>query len=291
MKEKLVSIVLVCYNHEKYIRETICSVLAQTYRNCEIIIMDDCSTDNSIDIINNFISILENYFPVVKFIIHEKNIGLPKTLNEALNLAEGEYIKFFATDDIMLPRLIEKSVAYLEQHNDCAMVYANHITNSNIIKLNSKVKHRSGLIYNDLLFRKFSISTPTSVIRKSVFDNVGFFDENLFIEDFDMWLRIAKNHKIGFINDYLVLYRVGNTNSLSNNYSKMETSQIKIIDKQDISDSDKKKAKRKFFILYCHIYFKKKDFSKFRYFYKKLFFHKELFNIKLFVKFMLSIGK
>jgi len=210
-------------------------------------------------------------------------------LNEALNLAEGEYIKFFATDDIMLPRLIEKSVKYLEQNIDYAMVTAKHITYSDTIKVNPKMKQRAGSIYYDLLFRNFSISAPSTVLRRSVFEDVGYFDENLFYEDWDMWLRISKNHKIGFIDDFLVLYRFDNANSLSSNFSKMEKGQSEIIDKQKIQKNENEKAKRKLYLDYCSRYFKKREFKKYRYYYTKLLFHKEMWNFKLIIKYLISI--
>ena len=115
----LVSIVALCYNQERFLEETLDSIKAQTYPNIQLIIMDDCSQDGSVAKIEEWIK--KNKVDC-KFIAHEKNQGLCRTLNEALEYCDGIYYQAFACDDIMFPDKIERQVREFEKSEEDVMV-------------------------------------------------------------------------------------------------------------------------------------------------------------------------
>jgi len=222
--EPLVTISTPCYNHKKYLADYFESIISQTYKNIELIIIDDASKDNSQKIIENYLPKLKERFLRVEYIPRKKNVGLVRNCNEGLDLARGKYIIGFASDDIMLPTRVEENVKFLEEHKDYGMVYSDaYIFNDDIdikkinfdnLKFFSKQqKIYSGNVMNQILVSNFIIA-PTACIRKNVFDKVGKYNENYCFEDYDMWLKIAEHYKIGYINKKLSLYRE-NDNSLS----------------------------------------------------------------------------
>ena len=222
--EPLVTISTPCYNHEKYLPDYFEGIISQTYKNIELIIIDDASKDNSKKIIENYLPKLKKRFARVVYIPRKKNIGLVKNCNEGLDLARGKYIIGFASDDIMLPTRVEENVKFLEEHKDYGMVYSDaYIFNDDIdikkinfdnLKFFSKQqKIYSGNVMNQILVSNFIIG-PTTCIRRSTLDKVGKYNEAYFFEDYDMWLKIAEHYKIGYINKKLSLYRENN-NSLS----------------------------------------------------------------------------
>ncbi len=212
MKQHLVTVVIPSYNHSKYIEKAIVSVFEQTYNNIELIVIDDGSTDES----NKIISELANNY---KFqYIHRENKGLIKTLNEALDLAHGKYFTMLGSDDYFDKYKIEKQVEFFEQNKDCALCYGNvtYINRDDKVLKKGKTKHfKSGYIFKDLLFKNF-IPLPSVMIKTAIVREVGGFDERFFLEDYPLWLKIAKNYKIGFIKDSLTFYRLHDTNVSSN---------------------------------------------------------------------------
>ena len=111
MEKPLVSVICLCYNHARFVREAVESVLNQSYKNIQVIIADDASTDNSIEEIH---SLKATYAPV-ELLLFSKNLGNCKAFNEALKLAKGEFVIDFATDDVMMSDRIEKQVAFFER--------------------------------------------------------------------------------------------------------------------------------------------------------------------------------
>jgi len=241
MKNKpLVTISTPCYNHEKYLPDYFESIIAQTYKNIELIIFDDASQDNSQKVIEGYLPKLKKRFARVVYIPSDKNVGLVKNCNEGIDLARGKYIIGFASDDIMLPTRVEENVKFLEEHKDYGMVYSDayvfrdwiDLKNINLDKLDYYLRQRKyyfGNIMNQLLVSNF-IPAPTVCIKKECFNKVGKYNEDYFYEDYDMWLKIAENYKIGYINKKLALYRI-RKNSLGmnkDNISKMLDSREKI---------------------------------------------------------------
>lgn len=215
----LVSIVAVCYNHSQYIIETLDSIKNQTYRNIELIIMDDCSTDNSVEVIQQWIN--ENNYSC-KFIAHDINKGLCKTLNDALGIISGKYYQVLACDDIILKNKIENQVSLFRKLNeDYAVIYSD----ANIMDKDSKKLHGlfiqrhkpkmlkvpSGYIYDELMQSNY-IPAMSVLIRTDYVRKIKGYDEDISYEDYDLWLRLAKSYKFHFSDYKCCMYRIHNNN-------------------------------------------------------------------------------
>lgn len=214
MSQPLVTVIALCFNQEAYLLETLNSVLGQTYPLLELIIVDDCSTDRSAELIENFVK--KN--PKVQFLKLSENIGNCKAFNRALVLAEGKYVMDLATDDILEPHCIENQVLVFENLpenygvvfsnarliNEKGVFFRNFYQTDNIGKVQTKVPE--GDIYAAILAHSF-ICTPTTLFRKKMLDELGGYDENLSYEDFDIWVRSSRNWYYGFIDRVLLSKR------------------------------------------------------------------------------------
>lgn len=204
----LVSVICLCYNHERFVRESLLSVFHQSYPNIEVIIVDDASTDQSVNVI---LEIVENRMGI-QFVDLEKNIGNCAAFNRGLTLAKGKYLIDFATDDVMLPERIAQQVAFFETHDGSWGV---NFTDATYIDPEGKfIRHHfeylkqknllnripEGDVYQDVLSTYF-IPSPTMMIRKEVMDELGGYDESLAYEDFDFWVRASRLYKFSFLNE------------------------------------------------------------------------------------------
>jgi len=222
--QPLVSIGVYSYNNSKYLLETLTSIQNQTYENIELIIVDDCSTDNSVNIIKDW---LANCTKPYKFIIHEKNMGVVHTCNTGIKNASGKYYAGFSTDDIMMEDKTRIQVEILENSGEkVGVVYSNaFVINEEGRDMSGKFfdDGPSGNIFLDLLHHSFIIGF---MVKMSVIRDIGLYDTNIGYEDYDMALRIAAKYDFVF-SDYVSLkYRVrdnGLTKSLTNwNYSYLQ---------------------------------------------------------------------
>ena len=114
MNNPLVSVIIPCYNAEKYVEEAVRSIMTQRYKNIEILVTEDCSTDNTLKILKN----LEKEDSRIKVIQNKKNLKIVKSLNNMINIAQGKYIARMDADDISLPERIEKQVRFMEENPD-----------------------------------------------------------------------------------------------------------------------------------------------------------------------------
>lgn len=219
MKEQpLVSIIAACYNQARYAKETLDSIKAQTYKNIELIIWDDCSTDNSVEVIENWIR--ENDVNCV-FLKHTRNMGICKSLNDAFSHVKGKYLQITAVDDVLLPDKIEKQVEALEQSKDKeALVFSDALLmneRSELFQNKFIARHRrylsleSGCFFEDLLDGNF-IPCMTVLYKTSCLHEVGAWDENLIYEDYDMLLRLASAYEFVFMAEPTVKYRIHDSN-------------------------------------------------------------------------------
>ncbi|MDR0732858.1 MAG: glycosyltransferase [Dysgonamonadaceae bacterium] len=207
MDNPLVSVIVSSYNHEKYIEKCIASIVNQTYKNIELIVVDDGSHDNSR-------AILERLQKQHGFFLEcQSNSGLAKTLNKAIrNYSHGKYIAGCGSDDYPTADRIEKQVKYLEAHPEYAMVCGKaHVVDGNGKPLDMRIIDPvadpvKSLQFESLIERN-PIPASTVMLRKDVWEKCGGYSENTLIEDLDMWLKIAHDYKIGYINEYLAYYR------------------------------------------------------------------------------------
>lgn len=213
---KLVSIIVTCYNHEKYIGECIQSLLSQKYENIEVLITDDCSKDESCQIIENFREKMENRFTKVVLIKNAHNIGAVKSINHMINLSKGNYIKLLDGDDMLFPNAITDLVSFLSQNISYGLVYSNYVMcdicdRFNTERLSKKKIFVSPSVPDNItqaLFENDFIVTPTVLIRKRVYDEVGLHDENLSIADWEFWIRVSLRFPIGHLNCTTAAYRI-----------------------------------------------------------------------------------
>lgn len=200
----LVTMIVLCYNQARFVVETLESVKAQTYKHTELIIVDDCSTDDSVAVIDGWLR--ENRIECT-FIRHQKNQGICKSLNEALRLTTGKYISMIAADDIWLPDKIERQVAIMEsQSESVGVLYSDAFQideNGNKLPKMFIAVHKNlsqmpqGQILDDLLDGNF-IPGMTTLIRRTCYNTVGLYDEKLPWEDWDMWMRIARRYLFAY---------------------------------------------------------------------------------------------
>lgn len=215
--EHLVSICIPCYNHEFYLKDCLDSIMAQDYRNMELIIIDDCSTDNSVSIINSIIPDLEKRFQRVIFKVNSINMGVVKTSNQCFKLARGYYIKDFSSDDMMFPNCISKLVKYMDEHKDYLLCIANGVSVGNDCNYNNILPNENHLmdiskissidnLFDVLLYGNI-ITCVGSIYKKEIFEKYGYYDESIIYEDWDFWLTISRLDKINFLDEDVIYYR------------------------------------------------------------------------------------
>jgi glycosyltransferase involved in cell wall biosynthesis len=233
MIKNLVSICIPTYNGEHYLRECLESINEQTYLNCEVIISDDGSTDNTLNLVNNFLSISK--YPIRVIDNSKTNKGIGGNWNNCVKASNGEFIKFLFQDDILFPECVSKMVDAIIKSDNIGFVYSKrHITydNDNHHHLywlsRNKILHESWDLINikngeivcgktllkdlNLLFsypyNKFG--EPTALlIRNQVFSTIGLFNTNLKQSlDYEFWNRILKRYSVIYLDEELVSFRL-----------------------------------------------------------------------------------
>lgn len=249
MQEKRVTILAIVYNQAKYIDDFMQSLVNQTYKNIEVIVADDCSTDNSFEKILLWKKQLEKRFDSVKIVQTPQNVGIVKNINNALKYVTGEYFKWIACDDMMLPSATEQLVKELNDNPQYGLVYSNYYTcsedeNYDEFVRQNHVVHKSTVIaeqsrYAQALYENDFIVAPTIMTRWKVIEQLELFDENIGVEDWGTWIEIALNYEIGFLDQVTAGYRIVE-NSLSRftmdesgrkRLRNMIENEIKILDK------------------------------------------------------------
>ncbi|MFY1045274.1 glycosyltransferase family 2 protein [Chryseobacterium sp. GP-SGM7] len=246
MNKPLVSIVVISYNQEKYIKENLDSLKAQTYPNWELIVADDASPDNSVEEFKNWLK--ENNVNA-KELFHTKNTGLATVLNEALDLCEGKYVKFIAADDYLHPECLEESVKSLEEKSDeFGMVFTDfHPVNDGGESVDFNINYENKNYFNEDYSLKDSqlvkyncIIAPTTLVKKEAILSTGKYDPSLLLEDHHRWLMINEKYKILFINKKLAYYRVLPTGITGKRHNRMIEEDMYLRIKYDKSGINKK---------------------------------------------------
>ena len=207
-----VSTILPNYNYARFIGETIESVMKQTYTDHELIIVDDGSTDNSIEVISSY----EARYPGRIRLVKKANGGLPSARNAALALCRGQFIAFLDSDDLWHEDYLRTMVSFFEQNPDAVAAYANaELFDSDSGRTlghwfgpRSFRTAYSGRCADKLFTRGNFIPIVTAMIRREVLDKVGVFDEHYRVgEDWDFWLRVASRFDIHYIDRSLCRIR------------------------------------------------------------------------------------
>lgn len=197
----LVSIIMPCFNAKKYILDAINSVLEQTYPYWELIIIDDCSTDGSADLILEYFGKDKR----IKMVRLKQNSGIAVARNTGIELANGRYIAFLDSDDLWLPFKLEKQLDFM-QKNNLALTYSSYF----IIDRNGKIigiRNAPKMLTYKMLLKSNFIGNLTGIYDISVLGKV--YSENVKHEDYTLWLKILKKVKYAKgIQEPLAKYRV-----------------------------------------------------------------------------------
>lgn len=209
MKENLkISIITPSYNQAKFIEDTIQSVLQQSYKNFEHIIVDGGSTDGTIEILRKY--------PHLKW-ISEKDRGQSNAINKGFHMASGKIVAWLNSDDYYERNIFAEIADYFNKNSGCNFLYGDIVF---VDEKKQPVRHISGDVmgYHKLLENPDLIRQPSSFWRRSVLEEVGMIDENLhMVMDFEFFLRIAKKYEMHYINrniSYFRFYSNGKTSRL-----------------------------------------------------------------------------
>lgn len=213
MDEKYVSIILPTYNRAHSIRRSIESILRQTYPHWELLVIDDGSTDHTEEIVAEIAASDSR----VRYYRQPQNRGVAAARNEGIRQAQYEYIAFQDSDDVWEEDKLEKQMRVFDDRPQVGMVYCafeGEKQDGTIIRIpdNSMgIENLQGNMYR-LLLQRNVIDAPTVVIRKECLDKVGGFDETLTcLEDWELFLRIAKEFEIGYAADALLISDIHNS--------------------------------------------------------------------------------
>ncbi|WP_394902518.1 glycosyltransferase [Bacteroides xylanisolvens] len=200
----LVSVVMSVYNGASFLTEAIDSILSQTYKKIEFIIIDDGSTDGSLDIINGYSD------ERIKIWVNSKNEGLIFSLNKGIELALGTYIVRMDADDISLPQRIEEQVSFMETHNEIGVCGTNiEVFGKSVSGYIHRFK-QTPLANDATLLFTTCFAHPSVIIRKSVLDQYHLCYENVYrnAEDYGFWVELSKYTQFANINKVLLKYRI-----------------------------------------------------------------------------------
>ncbi|MDL1971071.1 MAG: glycosyltransferase family 2 protein [Candidatus Desulfofervidaceae bacterium] len=220
-----VSVIIPTYNRAHFLKEAINSVLAQTYKDYELIIVDDGSQDETAQIVKSDQDKLKYIF-----IPHH---GVSKARNVGIQEAKGELIAFLDSDDLWLPKKLEIQAAFFTFRPAALICQTEEIWMRNGQRVNPKKYHLkpSGIMFAQSL-RRCLISPSAVMMRKTLFDDVGLFDETMpACEDYDLWLRVTAKYPVYLLPQALVIKRGGHSDQLSRIVPSLDKWRIKAITK------------------------------------------------------------
>ena len=198
-----VSVVIPVFNGQDFVGEAIDSVLNQTFRDFEVIAIDDGSTDETPDI-------LRAYGDQITW-QSQGNYGQASAINRGVGLAAGEYVAYLDADDVCLPERLEVQVHYLESHPDVALVYSDRYEIDKFGKVQGVMKSRA--TDNFLLLQQDYVPRSTVMQRKACLNEIGLFDEaHTGNDDWDMWVRMSEQYRLSYIDQPLIGYRIHDKN-------------------------------------------------------------------------------
>ena len=208
-KKPRVSVIIPTYNRGWIIKEAIDSVLAQEFKDFELIVVDDGSTDNTLEILDSFQCNIK--------VLRQSNTGVSAARNRGIATASGHFIAFLDSDDLWLPKKLARQVDFFSSNPDAYICQTEEIWLRNNVRVNPKKRHKKpwGMIFEPSL--ALCLVSPSAVmIRRSLFEKVGGFDETLpACEDYDLWLRISCRYPVYLIETPLIIKRGGHNDQLS----------------------------------------------------------------------------
>jgi len=218
----VVSVIIYVYNSRDFIQETLNTVKDQTYQNLELIVTDDLSSDDTLEIVENWLKVNKGRFVSTKIVRTETNTGIAGNNNRGLAAATGDWVKFLPGDDLLLPNSVSSLVAGITD-NDIGFLYSNvnlfrnHI--DNIISTKGEYIAKPEKLS---LLKENKIFAMSTLIKTSVLRKLGGFDERYpMIDDWPLWLKLAENNvKFAYVNETTAAYRKHNVNISKTGFSK-----------------------------------------------------------------------
>lgn len=196
----MVSIILPTYNGSKYIRESIESILQQTYENWELIIIDDCSKDDTPQIIAEYAKLDKR----IRVYRNENNLRLPASLNKGFSLSKGDFLTWTSDDNKYKPNAIEVLQSKLKQNTNLGLVFSamDYIDSAGKVRdVSQRVENKNEIYYKNIVMASF-------MYTRKAYEKTGDYDTKRFlVEDYDYWLRIVENFDFDYIEESLYFYR------------------------------------------------------------------------------------
>ena len=220
-----ISVIIPTFNRCNLLKRALSSVLTQTVKLDEVIVIDNGSSDQT-DIM------VSSSFPTVKYLV-EKKRGVSAARNRGICFAQSNWVAFLDSDDTWKPNKIEKQLQLANQNKNLRLIHTNEIWYKNGKLLNQMKKHQKsgGNIFEKSL-ELCCVSPSSSIIKKDVFNDYGFFDEKLEVcEDYDMWVRITAKEEIGYLSEPMVFKYGGHEDQLSKKFWGMDRFRIKSLEK------------------------------------------------------------
>lgn len=209
----LVSVVVPVHNAARYLRESLDSIVAQSYPNLEVLVADDASSDGSAEI-------AESYDDCVRVLRREENLGQFSNVEDALGKTRGEYVCVYHADDVYHPEIVQRETAFLRNHPDVGAVFCQDVFidarghEYGRLELPDDVPTGMPLGHRDLLralmlHKNRFLRTPGTMVRSELYEAVGSFRDDRFAHaaDLDMWLRIARRKPVAILDEHLFRYR------------------------------------------------------------------------------------
>lgn len=250
-----VSVIVPLYDGERFLAEALDSALAQTFRDLEIIVVDDGSRDGGGALADRY----AQQHPEVVRVIHQHNQGLCCARNAALAAARGEYLALLDADDVWLPHHLADSVGRLDADPQLGLVHADIERidgDGNSLGRSPRFwRDLDGDVFEALFVRREHACCPTAVFRRSVVERVGTFDERfnrLGCEDRDLWLRIAAIAGVAYLGDVHARYRLHGAN-MSTRFDRMLQARVMLVDKFAATTRGRKLRRRALAAAHCNL--------------------------------------
>jgi glycosyltransferase involved in cell wall biosynthesis len=209
-----VSVIMPCFNHGEFLMDSVNSILRQTHEDLELIVVDDCSTDNSSTVMTECAAQDRR----VKPIRHEQNLGISRSRNDALQAADGEFVAFCDSDDTWEPEKLRMQLNLLRNNPGYDLTYSETLiidgrglpTGQRFTDLFPLPRIASGMLFQELIRRNF-INIQSVLLRRECMREAGPFDEQIrWVEDWLYWIRLSRRHRFLYYSEPLARYRVHN---------------------------------------------------------------------------------
>lgn len=215
----VVSVAVITYNSSEFIVETLESVKKQTYKNIEMIISDDCSTDDTVEKIEKWVSVNKDRFIDVKLLTAERNTGVACNINRAYQTCHGEWIKGLAGDDLLVPTCIEDNINYSKANPIAQLILSNSIIFYNSGEKSESIQKPGGLMlgffemdasnqYDNLVRHEILLNSNSTFVSSKIVREIRFDERMMYMEDRPFFWNVTKNgYRIHYLDKITVRYR------------------------------------------------------------------------------------